>query len=90
MTGRSDRHPSDPMLIRFRVRTCHVPREAELSLSDKAGNWTCITGDAYRGVARGGPKGPGGPGTPSPIPQKLLRIKSVRTRNALRIKLIEL
>ena len=32
----------------------------------------------------------GGPGTPNPIPLKLLRIKRVRTRHALRIRLIEL
>ena len=63
-------------------------KEAELSLSDKAGNWTCMTGDVSRGVAKG--EGPGGPGTPNPIPLKLLRIKRVRTRNALSIRLIEL
>jgi len=40
-----------------------------------------------RGVAKGGP---GGPGTPNPIPLKLLRIKRVRTRHALRIRLIKL
>ena len=39
MTGRSERRPSDPMLILFRVHTCHMPREVEPSLSDKAGNW---------------------------------------------------
>jgi len=43
---------------------------------------------ATMGVAKGG--GPGGPGTPNPIPLKLLRIKSVRTKHALRIRLIEL
>ena len=32
----------------------------------------------------------GGPGTPNPIPLKLLRIKRVRSRHALRIRLIEL
>ena len=32
----------------------------------------------------------GVPGTPNPIPLKLLRIKRVRTRHALRIRLIEL
>ena len=32
MTGRSERRPNDPMLILFRVRTCHVPKEAEPSL----------------------------------------------------------
>ena len=37
-----------------------------------------------RGVAKGGP------GTPNPIPLKLLRIKRVRSRHALRIRLIEL
>jgi len=35
--------PNDPMLILFRVRTCHMPKEAEsslsLSLSDTVGNW---------------------------------------------------
>jgi len=39
MTGRSERHPSDPTLILFRVHTCHMPKELEPSLSDKAGNW---------------------------------------------------
>ena len=41
MTGRSERRPNDPMLILFRVRTCHMPEEAEpsLSLSDTVGNW---------------------------------------------------
>ena len=39
MTGRSERRPSDPMLILFRVHTCHMPREVQPSLSDKAGNW---------------------------------------------------
>ena len=27
MTGRSDRRPSDPTMILFRVRTCHMPRK---------------------------------------------------------------
>jgi len=39
MTGRSERRPYDPMLILFRVHTCHVSKEVEPSLSDKAGNW---------------------------------------------------
>ena len=38
-----------------------------------------------RGVAKGGVLGP-----PNPIPLKLLRIKRIRTRHALRIRLIEL
>jgi len=38
-----------------------------------------------RGVAKGGPGTP-----PNPIPLKLLRIKRVRTRHALRIRLIKL
>jgi len=40
MTGRTERRPSDPMLILFRVLTCHIPKEAEPSLSDKARNWS--------------------------------------------------
>jgi len=35
MTGRSQRGLNDPMLILFRVRTCHMLKEAESSLSDK-------------------------------------------------------
>jgi len=46
-------------------------------------NWV-IDELLYRGVARGG-----GTGTPNPIPLKLLTIKRVRTRHALRIRLIE-
>ena len=38
MTGRSERRPNDPMLILFRVRTCHMLKEAESSLLDKVGN----------------------------------------------------
>ena len=37
-----------------------------------------------RGVAKWEGEGPGGPETPNPIPLKLLRIKRVRTRCALR------
>ena len=44
MTGRSERRPNDPMVILFRVRTCHVPKEAEPSLSDKVGNWKSAGG----------------------------------------------
>jgi len=47
MTGRSERRPNDPMLILFRVHTCHMPKEVQPSLSDKVGNWgqpvVCLT-----------------------------------------------
>ena len=39
MTGRSEWRPSDPIVILLRVRTCHMPKEAEPSLSDTVGNW---------------------------------------------------
>ena len=38
VTGRLERRPNDPMVILLRVRTCHLPKEADPSLSDKAGN----------------------------------------------------
>jgi len=51
--------------------------------------YTEINPTGARGVAKGGPVGPG---TPPPIQPhyKLLRIKRVRTRHALRIRLTEL
>jgi len=30
MTGRSERRPNDPMMIMFRVRTCDIPKEAQM------------------------------------------------------------
>ena len=39
MTGRSQRHPSDLMVILFRVCTCHIPKEVGPSLLNKVGNW---------------------------------------------------
>jgi len=35
MTGRSQRHPSDLMVILFRVCTCHIPKEVGPSLLNK-------------------------------------------------------
>jgi len=31
--------PTDPMVMLFRVRMCHMPKEAEPSLLNKVGNW---------------------------------------------------
>jgi len=58
-------------------------KTAEYGMSTDENVNTSVGGS--RGVAKGGP------GTPNPIPlKKLLRIKRVRTRHALRIRLIEL
>ena len=37
--GVHKRRPSDPTVILLRVRTCHIPKEAEPSLADEVGNW---------------------------------------------------
>jgi len=53
MTGGSEQRPNDPVMILFRVRACHVPKEAEPSLGyggkledslsdSKVGDVSCI------------------------------------------------
>jgi len=76
----TDCHRSATLDIKLSIiaRSVTTPAEAQPS--------TCHP-CRRRGVAKGGPVGPG---TPNPIPLKLLRIKRVRSKHALRIRLIEL
>ena len=47
MTGRSQRRPNDPTVILFRVRTCHMPKEAcSVAVVEIAQDWVRNITDA--------------------------------------------